>query len=402
MDCDDLVIGAGLAGLGTVLGLMTEPGRRVRVLCGPAEGSFLHYDAQAQAPCAYLGAGGLGQHWHGVLPTGLSPRLGDYGDADFIKLFRHFYPHAEIAARLGTTALFVPWRPIRPRRELQRLSATHAGLRLVYESAQQIRLDERGVRVTSAAGQTLRAARCWLTAGALHTPKLLARSFGATMIRGLASDHVLCYLGQVDDHVEPHVKFSRDGIFFPSTRDAAGRALYTLRPARFDFQVLDAGFERRQVFGLPTGSLLTKLARRVSPGLLVEAAYNRLGCFGGGRRHSVYAQLPVVDAYALQAGSLPLQARARQIRAASDAVRAAQPFVGLRASRRPEFFLPGIHLHHTLNLEALKAEGLNVEGARLQVLDASAFTDIGAEHHSFKMLVSAYARASRTVGAWHE
>ena len=175
------------------------------------------------------------------------------------------------------------------------------------------------------------------------------------------------------------------------------RALYTLRPARFDFRRLDAGFERRQVFGLPTGALLTKLAGRLSPGLLTEVLFNRLGVLGAAKCHSVYAQILVRDAYTLAAGALPLLAQADRIRAATDAVRTAQPYAGLKRSRCPALYLPGIHLHHTLDTSVLAAEGLSDRSNPIQVVDASALTDIGAEHHSFKMMANAFARARSTL-----
>jgi hypothetical protein len=60
MDSDDLVIGAGLAALGAVLGLLAEPERRITVLCGTRHARFLHYDDGSATPCAYPGPGGLG------------------------------------------------------------------------------------------------------------------------------------------------------------------------------------------------------------------------------------------------------------------------------------------------------------------------------------------------------
>ena len=76
MDSDDIVIGSGLAALGTVLGLLAQPERRIVVLCGPVESSFLYYDDRRTVPCAFLGEGGLGSHWHGVIPTGWRNNFG--------------------------------------------------------------------------------------------------------------------------------------------------------------------------------------------------------------------------------------------------------------------------------------------------------------------------------------
>ncbi|MBP8235290.1 MAG: hypothetical protein KAY22_23620, partial [Rhizorhabdus sp.] len=68
---DDIVIGSGLTALGTVLGLPAA--RRVLVIAGPQDGQLSHYQAGRPAPSSYLGFGGLGRYWHGVIPTGLTP-----------------------------------------------------------------------------------------------------------------------------------------------------------------------------------------------------------------------------------------------------------------------------------------------------------------------------------------
>lgn len=393
MDSDDLVIGSGLAALGAVLGLLAEPGRRTTVLCGTRDARFLHYDDGSATPCAYPGAGGLGGYWHGVIPIALRNRPGAISDADFCALFRRFYPDAGIDARVGQSSVFVPWRPIRPWPELRRLARQHGATRLalVDEAATRVRLEDGGVRIETRSG-TFRARRCWVAAGALHTPDLLAASFGDRLARGLASDHVLCYLGQIEDEPRPEIRHTRNGFFVGVRADAGDRAVYTLRPARFDFRKLDAGFERRRIFNLPARTLLGRLAGSLSPGLAAEIAYNRLGLFGGGRCQSAYAQILAPDAYVVRRGSTPLLPQVERIRAAADAGRAAQPYGRLRASHNPERYAPGIHLHHTLDAAAVAAEGLDDAACPVQVVDASALIDIGGEHHSFKMLVQAHAR----------
>lgn len=396
MDFDDLVIGSGLAALGAVLGLLPEGDRRVAVLCGGSENRFYYYDSRQSVPCAFLGEGGLGSHWHGVIPTGWHNNFGAASDEDFVAMFRRYYPNTEVRDRLGSPMLFVPWRAVRPAHELRRLAATHGPRRLslIREAALQLRFNERGVTVASASG-VRRAARVWIAAGALHTPALLASSLGMGAVRDHVSDHVFCYVGQVDGQSRPAVSHCRDGVFFPATYDALATALYTLRPATFSFRRLDFGIEQRVVFGLPTGNVLAKLARRMSPGLLVEAFYNRFGLFAGAAAYSVYAQVLVRDGYRFCAEPRPLQACSKRIRIATDAARDAQPFAGLQPSRRPEVYLPGIHLHHSLDLDALARAGVNADDSPVQVVDASALTEIGPDHHAFKMMLAAHDRARR-------
>ena len=411
MDFDDLVIGSGLAALGTVMGLLAAPesasasggARRIGVLCGPSDNEFFYYSASRTVPCAFLGMGGMASHWHGVIPTGWRNNFAAASDAFFLALFARFYPQAAARLRLGEAGFFVPWRAIRPAAELQKLAAAQPDgrLSLIPQTAQDLSFKERGVSVIggdgSGSAERHRAARLWVAAGALHTPALLARSVAPRAVRGLVSDHAFCYIGQVDGQAAPKITRTADGLIYPARCDAANTALYTLRPAAFAFRRLDYGIEQRAVFGLPTGNALAKIARRLSPGLLVEAFYNRFGLFGGSRMHSVYAQTPAVDAYELGSGQQLLRPAGDAIRRATDAARAAQPYADLRASRRPELSIPGIHLHHTLDLAALAQAGVNTAGSPVQVVDASVLTDIGPDHHSFKMMLSAFARASASL-----
>lgn len=393
MDFDDIVIGSGLSALGAVIGLLKQPGRRIGVLCGAGVHAFEYYDARRTVPCAYLGNGGMGSHWHGVIPTGLRGQYKAMSNESFVSLFSRFYPRVDIAQRLGTPGLFVPWRPIRPALELDRLVAVEGTerLTLVPEAATELRFGERGVQVSSVGGSH-HAARGWLAAGTLHSPGLL-EPICPGALRGAVSDHAFCYVGQTEAHAPPGVARSRDGVFHPAAYDRADTALYSQRPARFTYRTLDSGIEQRAALGLPTGSALAKISRRMSPGLLVEAFYSRFGIFGGSRLQSVYAQVRVPDAYDARREGSRLNARVANIRAATDAARDAQPFAGLRPSRRLDIHLPGIHLHHSLDPAALHRAGVDTAGSPLQVVDASALEDIGPDHHSFKMMVSAHERA---------
>jgi hypothetical protein len=404
MDVENIVVGSGLAALGAVMGLLVKDNAPITVLCGPQTNQFSYYDARQTVPCAFLGAGGLGSHWHGVIPTGWHHVFEGATQAGFVTLFEQFYPRADIQKHLGQARIFVPWKPIRPFEHLERLAKRHAArLHLVHEPALQISMNDARGLVTTPSGTTYRARRVWVAAGALHTPALLATTFGEAIQRDCASDHVFCYVGQVDGHAKPLLNYCRDGIFFPAVYDAQVTALYTVRPARFAFSKLDFGIEQRAVFGLPTGNAVAKIMKRLSPGLLVEAFYNRFGWFGGSKTHSVYAQVAVPDAYFVPAKKLgqpptqPLTARLDSIKLLTDAARLAQPFGPLRQSQRREIYLPGMHVHHTLDLPYANRCGINAPESAIQVVDASVLEHIGPHHHSFKMMLAAHDLAYSIV-----
>lgn len=392
---DDIIIGSGLAALATASGLAGS--RRVLVIGGPRPGQFMHYDAQGSVPCAYVGEGGLGTAWHGVIPLALHDRLAPNAN-ELAEFLSGFYPAAADAARIGSAELLVPWRPIRPPAGLDELARRRPG-RLTRVHDRAIRFGEHaaGIEVQTSSGRHL-GRRLWIAAGALHTPGLLDRSLGTRVSRGLVSDHALCYVGQIDGAATPSIRYCRDGMFIPSYSSPANPALYTLRPARFGFRQLDFGIEQRAAFGLPTGSAVAKIVRTMSAGLLSEALYNRFGFFAAASRHSIYAQVEVPDAYALRPDAdVWLAPDAERIRARTDEARSRSPFPGTVHSRRPELHIPGIHLHHSVDIPALLKAGVNLPGATVRVVDASVLQDIGPAHHSFRMMLAAW-RAAREAG----
>lgn len=389
---DDIIVGSGLSALGTVMGLDRE--RRTLVLAGAATGAFAYYDARRVVPCAYDGLGGLGNNWHGVIPLSLRANFGSATQASFMEYFAAFYPGTPLGSSLPASRLFVPWRPIRPARELARLASQSAGrLTLRTQAAGKFHWQDDGITVGTVDGVQYRCLRLWIAAGVLHTPGLLERSLGQSCSRNLVSDHVLSYAGQLQEQPAPVVTRTRDGLLFPAHYPANGQSLYTLRPARFSFRKLDFGIEQRAVFGMPTGNAVARIMRRMSPGLLAEALYNRAGLFPSAGIYSLYAQTPVPDAYVLGSGALPLQARTEIISRATTSAREQAPFAGLHHSRRNEFYIPGIHLHHSVHLPALQSLGINEPHSPVQVVDASAVADIGPDHHSFKLMLLARDRA---------
>ena len=398
MNVDHIVIGSGACALATVMGL--DPSQSTLVIGGPAKGEFSHYGQNAAVPCALLGEGGLGNHWHGVIPLRLAPGIDMPPDDVYLDLFHQFYPRTSLAGRLRQEQYFLPWRAIRPSRHWPRLVADRGSrLSVLHDTVERIRRVGASVEVVTREGQTFRARRAWVAAGSVHTPGLLDRSLDDRVSRGTISDHVLCYLGVVEGLPAPIVSHAREGAFFQAYYPPSNRALYMLRPARFSYRQLDHGIQLRAVFGMPTGRAISKIMRGLSGGLLAEAFYNRFGVGARSSHHSAYGQVAVHDAYELTSGPFPLVPRLEQIRRVSDQARADVPFAGLLASQRPDLYVPGIHLYHSVDAARLQAQDIDTVDSPIQVVDASTVPDIGPDHPTFRAMVRAYARARQASHA---
>jgi hypothetical protein len=75
--------------------------------------------------------------------------------------------------------------------------------------------------------------------------------------------------------------------------------------------------------------------------------------------------------------------------------RAALQWPELECTRKPSLFIRGIHLHNSVDMNVLTKTGALDDGS-LMVVDASGITNIGSEHHSFKMMARAYSLAKGT------
>lgn len=389
MDFDHIVIGSGLAALGAALGAAEH--QRVLVIGNPLAGRFLYYDERGTVPCAFTGAGGLGNDWHGVIPMALRNNFGGASAEGFTKLLSYFYSGIDFQKRVHSPSLFVPWRAIRPQQEFARLKQRRPHLTIINESVTRIKVLGQRVEVSTKA-QSFHGAKVWVAAGTLHTPQLLERSFGKPFARAWVSDHCFSYIGRASGLPAPKLTHTKRGIFFPAAYAEKAEALYTLRPARFAFRQLDYGIEQRAVFGLPTGNAVAKIAKRASPGLLTEAFYNRFGLFPSSPMHSVYAQVLVPDAYEFGSEKRLVRARSLTIRAATDLARQHQPFGDITHSGLLDAFIPGIHLHHSMDRETLHAVEIDCPGSPIQIVDASTLQNIGPDHHSFKMMLAAHDR----------
>ncbi len=396
MAYDDIIVGSGLTALATALGL--APTRRVLVLAGARTGQLQYYNDSRTVPRAFTGFGGLGNYWHGVIATGAWSEPSDRADAEMRALLHRFYPRTDVGAKLGEPWMFIPRRPIRPAREWPRLIAER-GDRVQIEQLDADRFEAGdGIVTVHAGGQTFGARRLWLAAGTLHTPLLAEKSLGAHLMRPFVSDHMICYAGQIDRGAHPHVpaplvERSPDGFWLKTSFDRDRTAVFMTKPARFGYTTLDYGIEQRMAFGLPTGGAVAKIARSYSPGLVSEALFNRFGVFPSAAMLSVYAQVLIRDAYRYRGPDQGLEAATANI--AQAIADARSPWPEMIPTRRPDLYIQGIHLHHSIDLPALDATGLGHASSPVRIVDASILPDIGPEHPSFLTMARAYRTATQ-------
>lgn len=395
MHVDDLIIGSGLAGLGVMLGL-AQSRRSVGVIVD--DRAVIRHYPETQTPAQYLGHGGLGEYWHGVIPLNPRYRPRHFDEAAWTQLLQRFYPSARLGRRRG---LFVPKAPIRAANQFDMLLAERP----------TARIDGHAIRITPGAtstvvtledGRAIETGRCWLAAGTIGTTNLLMASGLIARVPRAVSDHVIGYVGHVQrspDTTQYFEDFARvsGGTVMPSRFDETRNYLFTLRPARFDFATRDAGIAKRAVFGQPARRAVSGVVRSLSPGLVSEALFNKFGLFRLSQRYSVYFQSVIEGALTVDIdGQLARPMNFAVEPTVEGGIRKC-PFSNLDQTHLTDLFIPGIHLHGTISAEEEQQFGGDSPNATIQLVDAATLRTIGPEHHSFAMMARAFAMAESTL-----
>lgn len=348
-------------------------------------------------PAAYLGEGGLGRYWHGVIPLSESEGFPSVTREDIGHQLEIFYP-GFVADAFPADSLFVPYRPIRPMAHLDTLAAKHPTFVLRAGTVERIKDGGINAEVHLDDGEILKCREVICAAGALGTVRLLMRSDLIGKNERKVSDHVIGYAGRIrrerlEDAGQISLWRSRHGIVFPCHYSVDRRVLYSIRPARFDFAALDTGIEKRAIFGLPTSKVVAGIMGKLSPGLAAEALYNRFGIGGGARWQSVNYFVEGKGLYTLDEKTNLVPPPLDYIRELAQFAVRSVPFEGLERSRRPELYIPSIHLHASLDPE--ERERFDPFGnCAIKAVDASRLFAIGPAHHSFKMMIQAYQALS--------
>lgn len=398
---DDIIIGSGLAALATALGLPKD--RKVLVIAGTKLPNVSYYDESSGVPCANSGFGGLGAYWHGVIPTGHLQAFASLSDNTFTELFNIFYPKGGVENRLNSSWLFVPYQPVRPANWWPKLLLERSeNLQLIYQLADSIEIigDKKASVISN--GQKFSAQRLWIACGALGTPKLLENSpMSKGVSRNYVSDHVISYLGQINREkhrhiLQPIVQRNSSGVWMQGTIDSDYKGLVTRKPARFGYRQLDYGIEQRSAFGLPVKSLMNKLYRAGSLGLITESLFNKFGLFPNADMQSIYGQIYVKDAYTIDVSNQKMMANISNIQNAILNYRELLNVPEIEYSHKSDLFIKGIHLHNSLDNTKLIDININTTKSNVAIVDSSVIENIGPEHHSFKIMVAAYTRAKNS------
>ena len=389
---DDLVIGSGLTALSVVMGL--DESKRVLVLGGRQSTTLIYYPKNGNIPFLNLASGGLGNFWHGVIPLFDNVYFQNYQKDRKVNFLRKFYTKIIFSDSELKNGIFVPYFPIRPRKHFKKILAKNRNLEYFNTEADKFQVIGNKIVVDSG-GRKFFCKRLWIAAGTLCTARLLECSGFQSLTNKHLSDHFIIYLGQIRKNelsCDKIIKIKQNKYgysFIPFLRNDS--ILVTARPAFFDYKKLDYGISQRQVFGLPTGSMITKLLKTSSPGLICESIFNKTGQLSNANLYNIYAQVNVKNSFTRTNKTFELKQNTEVIK--NQLINISHSIItpDFVPTQLSENFFPAIHLHGSVDKDnAIEKLNINNSDSNIYIVDPSIAADLGPEHHIFKFMQNAY------------
>ena len=259
------LIGSGISSIGAIMSLVQRTDISVDHYLGCSSKNSFNYKYLNGQPASSLSAGGLSQHWHGVIPITNYHR----SMVNFDRLFNHFYPKNLV----DNYDLFVPLRPFRGLVQTKKNRSIFKGnYKNILDLVIQVERTGTRWKVKCNAGQDSYDLVI-LCAGDIETLKIL----GINPSSAELYDHVNGYLGTADNtNFNPKLEtcltiHGHSKKIFSETSNS----IFMCRPVVSKKTKINALAQIN--YGLTKSGVIADLLKNLNVNKLNEAFYNRFG-----------------------------------------------------------------------------------------------------------------------------
>lgn len=376
---DLLIVGSGPASLGILMGV---PSNLSVAMLTP--NSHVEFSKDSQGDLAYRNAFGGGlDAWHGVSSYELFFEYfpNDYRFA-FLFFNEMYHEEEKIFEDLIQSGIYIPSKKININVLKSRIEKLNCDL--IIDHAKKIIDNGINVSIESKSGFFLHAKKIILCAGAFGTMNLLFNS-GLGSPKSSVSNHINGYFSIKDNTSNStntvyrgnhgHVKKINRGMVH-------GKKYMTyLRPANFDFKDESKLIRHKSVYSRSTNQIYKNIIKSTSPGLLIEALYNRYGYWFGDKSNG-YFQIEADGLYTFSNGRVNLNTTA--LRQVIDQLKCNDLFSGII----DQTIVSGIHYFNSVTPSQEVGSITNPGDWNKKILlaDSSYMKTIGATHHTFSVM----------------
>ena len=293
---DLIIIGTGPIALGCITSIPDN--LKVAVITHKNDNGY-KFDSFGDKTYSERYGGGL-DSWHSVLSSKLF--LEYFPDKlNFYKsFFNFFYPQKNVDNKnFRPEKIFVPKKRISTT-TLDKLVSQKRNIELIFDEI--LIIDESRNIILKSKEKKYLTKKVILAAGAIGTGKILNKSYLANL-NGYIGNHINAYGAfniPVDkDFIQP--KYSKHGHFKNIELGSIKNHDYMsyLRPSLFDFKDPSQLGKFKTIYTRTKKEIYSTIIKSLSPGLLIEAFYNRYGLWFFANKANSYVQIEVSDVYQL-------------------------------------------------------------------------------------------------------
>ncbi len=386
---DVLIVGSGPTAFGALAGTGTN---QSVAIVSHGKGDAYFKDSLGDNSHVFRFGGGL-DSWHGVSSLELFKKHFPKDLKLATKFFCETYKESDVLVNhLLNDGIYIPSNKVSSKTLVDLIERRDCSF-IVDEV---IRVDRVGSLSKLVCRNTkLMAKKVIVCAGAVGTMRLLVASNLATK-RNSIGNHVngYCRYNQKTSRQERKVFRGANGhVKIVLSGDIKGKnfIIYS-RPSFFDFRNSNILEKYKSTYSRKEKEIYGLILKSFSPGLLVEAIYNRYGYWLGSGAANNYFQMESEGIYELSDEN-KLNVNSKNLNTFVDNLRSDERFADVTASS----IVSGIHFYNTLVPDDSVGSVFKQNDWEKTVLigDSSVLTSIGGAHHTFSIMAMNYLAMSK-------
>ena len=340
-------------------------------------------DSYGDLSFAKMFGGGL-SGWHGVISPNLYLEHFPKKIENFYEFFHRFYPETvTFTNSLTDNSIYVPRKKIACN-HLKKIFE-EKGVNLYVDEINRLEVNDSFATAISNT-EKFRAKKIILAAGAIGTAKLLQQS-DLGVVNNYIGNHLNGYADLNISITQDQVKtiFGDKGHIKKTVNGSILNNKYMVypRPSAFDFRHKKNLSKFKTIYSRKESDVIKNIVKSLSPGLILEAIYNRYGYWFLTNLANNYFQIESNSIYSLDK-NFNVVVDEGNLNAYLKNLKINNIFKHADLST----IVSGIHFYNTVKPDDSigGATDYNSWNNRLIVSDSSTMTSIGGSHHTFSLM----------------
>ncbi|CAM8346129.1 hypothetical protein MCERHM63_00827 [Candidatus Methylopumilus planktonicus] len=380
---DILIVGSGPITFGALAGIGLN-----QTIGMISQGKGGGYNRDSLGDYSYrIGFGGGLDFWHGVSSLELFRQHFPKKIAQAINFFKSLYNETEPLPDISSNYIYVPNNKISEKNLIELIKKKNCDF--LVDEALFISENDGLIKLTCK-NRVVYCKKILICAGAVGSQKLLINS-GLAKKRKVIGNHLN---GYGDFNIETpksqrQVVIGKHGHFKIVSTGVVNDKKFMIypRPALFDFKNPDTVKKFKSSYSRKDKFIYKYIAKSMSPGLLLEALYNRYGYWMAGDNSNQYFQIETDDIYSIDQYH-KIQINENRLNVFLNQLKLDHRFTNVGS----DSVVSGIHFYNTIDAAANLGLITNEDdwNKKIIICDSSSLRSLGGCHHTFSLMAMNY------------